>query len=131
MISNIDLGKRLKHFRKNKGITQEEIAKYCHVSKNHISALERGIYTCSAPTLIGYAERLSITLDELAGPLEYHDIPVNDTVMGEPPHDKAQGQTEPNILPELQEVLCCMSRTQQQQILDIIGILKYPMDAEE
>ena len=102
MISNEELGKRLKHFRQSRKITQQEMAKYCHVSKNHLSALERGVYTCSVPILLAYAEKLNISLDELIGT-----------------HEKEQ-----TILPELKMTLLEMSTAQQQQILDIIRITK-------
>lgn len=131
MISNIDLGKRLKHFRKKGNITQEEMAKYCQVSKNHISTLERGIYTCNAFILITYAQKLNISLDELVGPLKSHDDFTTNTLTEHPSICEAPEQAELNILPELQNALCDMSKSQQQQILDIIHILKRPVDTAE
>lgn len=139
MISNKDLGKRLKHFRRNKNITQAEMAEYCHVSQNHISTLERGIYTCSASTLITYAEKLNISLDELVGlrtePGNLH-IPQQTAADGcKEQQQSCDIQEEPErhyrIVPELQDLLGAMNKAQQEQILDIIRILKRPVDTEE
>lgn len=139
MISNTELGKRLKYYRKNKGVTQEEMAKHCHVTKNHISALERGIYTCSAPTLIGYTEKLDISLDELVGITikEPAILPELQQSLANMPMEQQQElsyrilekpEYRLEMLPELQDMLYSMSTAQQQQILDIIRILKRPLE---
>lgn len=140
MISNIDLGKRLKHFRKKGNITQEEMAKYCQVSKNHISALERGIYTCNAFILITYAQKLNISLDELVGIFTEENKAIPEPQesssalsIGQQPLDKIPEKSScPNpMIPGLQDALCSMSKERQQQILDIIFILKRPVDTAE
>ena len=66
-VNDMNLGKKLQEHRKAKGITQAEMAKACGLSKNYISAVERGINNCSAKTLIAYATKLDISLDELVG----------------------------------------------------------------
>ena len=43
------------------------MAAACGLSKNYISAMERGINKCSAQTLITYANKLNMSLDELVG----------------------------------------------------------------
>ena len=61
----MELGKRLKECRRSCKVTQQEMAAACGLSKNYISAMERGINKCSAQTLITYANKLNMSLDEL------------------------------------------------------------------
>lgn len=103
-----NLGNRLQIFRKREQITQQEMAEACGLTKNHISALERGCNTCNAQTLIEYAKKLHVSIDELAG------IAAKDT-----------RHTE--ILPELYDVLSKMDFQQQRQILNVIRALNQPV----
>lgn len=103
MISNEELGKKLKTARQKKNVTQDEMAKFCGVSKNHISVIERGLSTCSSHMLLCYAEHLHISLDALIG-LEHTE------------------ETS-NILPELKNTIEELSPEQQQKVLDIIKII--------
>lgn len=113
MISNEELGKRLKKFRKAKKITQKDMAEFCHITKNHISRMERGIQTCgsSISTLLGYAEKLDISLDELVGRKEWMEYSPTESS----PYEKKQA-----ILPELEAILSEMTPEQQQHVLNII-----------
>ena len=82
----MDLGQRLQICRESKKITQAEMAQACHLSKNYISAIERGVNKCTAQTLIAYAEKLDMSLDELIG-----------------------RENTGNIIPELRRILSCIS----------------------
>lgn len=93
----MNLGKKLQEHRKAKGITQAEMAKACGLSKNYISAVERGINNCSAKTLITYATKLGISLDELIGK-----------------------EKKNNVNPELLEKLHSMSIKEQKELIKII-----------
>lgn len=55
---NTSVGKRLKHLRKSKGLTQEHLAEKCNISVHHISGLERGLHSVSLSTL----EHISLVL---------------------------------------------------------------------
>ena len=46
--------------RKELGITQQDIADACCVTKNYISAVERGINICSAEILLAYEDKLGL-----------------------------------------------------------------------
>ena len=63
----MELGKRLQQYREERKVTQQEMADACGLTKNYISALERGINKINANALIGYANKLDVSLDELAG----------------------------------------------------------------
>lgn len=101
MMTNQELGERLKAARQAGNITQEEMAEACGVSKNHISVIERGLNTCSSHTLITYAEVLHASLDTLTG----------------------IDENTKDVLPELGNTLRRLSPQDQQKVLDIIKII--------
>lgn len=93
------LGKKLQDARQKHQITQAQVAKFCNVSRNYVSAMERGVNMPSAKILIQYAELCKTTVDDIINP----------------------GQT---IIPELKEELINMNIVDQKKILEIIKILK-------
>lgn len=97
----MDLGQRLQTYRESQKITQEEMAKACGLSKNYISAMERGVHKCSAQTLIRYAKKLNISLDELVG---------NDSTG--------------YILPELKRKLASLDFDKQRKILKTLELFE-------
>ena len=100
-MTNQELGARLKAARQEKNVTQEEMAKACGVSKNHLSVIERGLNPCSTHMLITYAETLHISLDTLTG--------IDENTKG--------------ILPELGNALQQLSPQDQKKVLDVIKII--------
>ena len=63
----MDLGKKIKRMRNQKGLTQEELAEACDLSAGYISQLEGpGSYFCpSLKTLFKIAEVLGTTVSKL------------------------------------------------------------------
>ena len=61
------LMKALQAERESQQVTQREMAKAIGVSKNHLSAMERGVVQCRAMVLVRYAKTLGVSLDVLAG----------------------------------------------------------------
>lgn len=95
----MDLGRRLQECRQSRKVTQREMANACGLSKNYISAMERGINKCSAQTLITYANKLNMSLDELVG------------------------KKKSAILPELRSFLEQTDVQVQKKILDMIRLM--------
>ena len=93
----MELGKRLQECRKSRNVTQEEMADACGLSKNYISAMERGINKCSAQTLIAYGAKLGMSLDEIVG-------------------------NKNDVIPELQQALKNLSEEKQEKVLQVIRI---------
>lgn len=93
------LGQRLQQFRRNARVSQEEMSAYCGLSRNYISAVERGLYKCNVYILIDYAKKLGISLDILTGLDNYE------------------------ILPELQHELQNTKPENQRKMLEILKIL--------
>lgn len=89
------LGQRLQFYREQAGITQKEIADASGLSKNYISAIERGVHKCNAKTFIIYGKKCNLSLDLLAN-LDSGSV----------------------ILIELKNKISGMSIEQQQKLLD-------------
>ena len=64
---NKTIGKIIKYYRQQKGLTQEEFAEAIGVSPGYVSRLERGIKRASLDTLIEISITLEVTLDSLVG----------------------------------------------------------------
>lgn len=75
-IDYVKLGRRIRHFRKLQGYTQEELALELNTSPAYISNIERGIKKPSLQKLVEIAEHLEITLNDLISPpvTEYNNI---------------------------------------------------------
>ena len=73
---------------------------FCNrLSKNHISAVERGVSKASIDMLLAYCDRLRMTTNEVLG------------------YDKD------NILPELKLLLTNMTEEQQQKVFQILKLM--------
>ena len=105
------LGERLKFYRQRGNVTQAEMADFCGLSKNHISAIERGLYSCTLKILMKYAMKLNLSLDTLAG-LEVNEF------------TKEFTEEKPKILPELQKALTETSEKDQYKILQFLHLLQ-------
>lgn len=60
-----EIGLRLKQTRKERNLTQEQIAELLGISQKHYSEVERGITSLSVKHLIQISDILSISLDYL------------------------------------------------------------------
>lgn len=60
---NLKIGILLQRAREDKNVTQKEIAEHTGYSKNHISAVERGVCKASVELLLGYCEVLDLNPD--------------------------------------------------------------------
>lgn len=74
----MDFGKKLQALRKQKGLTQEELAKSIYVSRTAVSKWESGRGTPSIESLKAIAKFFSVTVDELLSSDEILTIAEND-----------------------------------------------------
>lgn len=63
--NNIEIGKRLKAIRKDRGETQEQLAAIMELSQITISKIENGDITLTLPNLLKIAEHYNVSLDYL------------------------------------------------------------------
>lgn len=59
------IGKRIKEQRKKNKLTQEQLSEKLGISKNHLSAIERGVYRVQIETLVMIINCLGCTADDL------------------------------------------------------------------
>lgn len=60
-------GKRIRQARKEKGLTQKQLADKVYIHQNMISAYERGTIVPPFTTVIAIAKVLEVSLDWIAG----------------------------------------------------------------
>jgi transcriptional regulator with XRE-family HTH domain len=63
----LKLAENLKHFRKKSGISQEELAEICQVSRQAIAKWENGESVPTLDNLVFLADYYKVSLDELVG----------------------------------------------------------------
>lgn len=59
------IGLNILHYRKEQGMTQEQLAEKCNFSRNYIQRIETATSSCTLDTLIEIAEALNIPLKKL------------------------------------------------------------------
>lgn len=69
---NINFGNKLKYYRKEKNITQEDLAKYLNITKSSISKWESNKSTPELVYIIKIALYFNITIDELLDYKKYY-----------------------------------------------------------
>lgn len=60
-----ELGRRIQKARKEKGLTQQELADLSHVSLKHVQGCERGVKNPSFEVLRAFCKVLNLSLDSL------------------------------------------------------------------
>ena len=63
----MEFNERIKAFRREKGYSQEQIARKLHITQGAISQWEKGITTPSAQQIAQLADLLGTTADDLLG----------------------------------------------------------------
>ncbi len=59
------IGLNILHYRKEQGMTQEQLAERCNLSRNYIQRIETATSSCTLDTLMTIAEALNIPLKKL------------------------------------------------------------------
>jgi transcriptional regulator with XRE-family HTH domain len=59
-----DIGKKIRILRLEKGLSQEKLAEYTNMSREHISCLERGQNLASIETLYALAKFFEISIKD-------------------------------------------------------------------
>lgn len=59
------IGQKIQALRKKRGLTQEQLAEALDLSKNHLSAIERGVYGVKIDLLVNIMNYLNCSADEL------------------------------------------------------------------
>ena len=59
------IGRRIQEIRKQKGLTQEQLAERVNISPHYLSALERGVYNIKLDLLVDILNILNCSSDEV------------------------------------------------------------------
>ena len=97
------LGKRIKHFREKKGISQDELGNLVWVNNVHISNIENGKKVPSIDLLIELANALEISTDDLLVDSLTHSVSTADSELHQMLVDC--NKTEEEILTEMVKAL--------------------------
>ena len=59
------IGKKVQELRKQKGLTQEQLAERVNISPHYLSALERGVYNIKLDLLVNILNTLNCSADDV------------------------------------------------------------------
>ncbi len=62
------IGQRIRYFRKQRGLSQEQLAERVYISTVHMSHIETGSTKLSLPVLVDLARELQVRTDDLLSP---------------------------------------------------------------
>ena len=80
-IDSLSIGKRIKRYRTDKDLSQEDLARAIHVSGRHVSSIETVAKAPSLELLILIANALSVSADDLVtDSLTYSRSPANSEI---------------------------------------------------
>ena len=68
MLDYKNIGRRIRHYRKRRGYTQEQLGLSINTSGAYISNIERGVKKPSLDNLVSIAETLDITVNDMIMP---------------------------------------------------------------
>ena len=69
MLDYKNIGRRIRHYRKRRGYTQEQLGFSINTSGAYISNIERGVKKPSLDNLVSIAEILDVTLNDIILPM--------------------------------------------------------------
>ena len=108
MIDYIQIGNRIRAYRKQLGFTQESLAFEIHTSAAYLSCIERGIKKPSLQKLVEIAEILDVSVEDLVSGSSQEREPLQDPgnlISQYPDHSNA------HLLKNLTEIISILKLT--------------------
>ena len=92
MLNYKSIGKRIRHYRKRRGYTQEQLGLSINTSGAYISNIERGVKKPSLDNLASIAEILDVTVNDIIHPMhdELAQRKINDLLTHCSPPERAR-----------------------------------------
>lgn len=104
----VEIGEKIRKYRKEKGISQEELAERVGISVTHMSHIETANTKLSLPVFVSVTEALGIKADDLLR--------------------AKRAECDTNVLGELSELLSECSEREARIILDVAIAAKQALD---
>ena len=104
----VKIGEKIRKYRKEKGISQEELAEKVGISVTHMSHIETANTKLSLPVFVSIAEALGLKLDDLL-------------------KDKSP-ECEANVVEELTELVLESTEREMRIILDVARATKLSLE---
>ena len=104
-----EIGQRIRKCRRDRNLTQEELAEKVDISTTHMSHIETGNTKLSLPVFVGIARALEVRTDDLL-------------------EDSCDIYTSGNALDEISEILKGCSSSEAKIIADVAKSVKLSMD---
>lgn len=73
--NNVAIGKRVKQFRLNAKLNQNQLAEKAEIDSNNLSRIERGLITPTLDTVLKLSDALQVTPNDIL--LECYNVPTN------------------------------------------------------
>lgn len=99
-------GQAIQRIRKERGMTQEQLAEITNVASNSISRIERGLLMPALPTLIEICNALGIGADSILSAYITQDTPIRWTPLAE-----KLGELDLEKQHKIETILNCLIRT--------------------
>lgn len=99
-------GQAIQRIRKERGMTQEQLAEITNVASNSISRIERGLLMPALPTLIDICNALGTGADSILSAYITQDTPIRWTPLAE-----KLGELDLEKQHKIETILNCLIRT--------------------
>ena len=99
-------GQAIQRIRKERGLTQEQLADKAAITSNTVSRLERGLIVPALPTLVDICNALEVGADVILAAYVVADTPIRWT-----PIAQKLGVLEPEKQDKIETLLDCMIKT--------------------
>lgn len=108
MLDYYAIGQKIRKYRREKGLSQEQVAEKVGISVTHMCHIETGKTKLSLPVLVDLSRVLKTSIDEL---------------LNEPSERDAEEAAE-----ELAQILSRCTSTEVKAIMEIARFVKYTLD---
>lgn len=112
------LGQRIRHYRKQQKMSQEQLAEFSDLHPTYIGQIERGEKNATIESIYKISTALKIPISTLLEKLNEYHVPASDI-------DTSKLSTDDNIPLQIYEIVSLESKESQ---IFLLNIIKYVID---
>ncbi len=112
------LGQRIRHYRKQQKMSQEQLAEFSDLHPTYIGQIERGEKNATIESIYKISTALKIPISTLLEKLNEYHVPASDI-------DTSKLPTDDNIPLQIYEIVSLESKESQ---IFLLNIIKYVID---